>query len=152
MMEIRAVRTDDPARCAWRTCEQPIRAAGHRRSAVPVRNPGVSRIDSEGYSARVRAGLMMRPVPDVDAGEICTLPCVRVPPTPSDRRIDLATLDDVRLEMARVYRSMKEAKIATQDGTRLVYVLGQIGKMIEVYDIQKRLEGLERALGTRVKT
>jgi hypothetical protein len=54
--------------------------------------------------------------------------------------------------MARVYRSMKEAKIATQDGTRLVYVLGQIGKMIEVYDIQKRLEGLERALGTRVKT
>ncbi len=58
-------------------------------------------------------------------------------------RIDLKSIDDVRLEMARVYRDMKSQKIPTSDGTRLVYVLGQIGKMIELHDIEKRVEELE---------
>ncbi len=61
-------------------------------------------------------------------------------------RIDLKTIDDVRLEMARVYRDMKTQKIHTSDGTRLVYVLGQIGKMIELYEIVKRVEKLEEKL------
>ncbi len=61
-------------------------------------------------------------------------------------RIDLKTIDDVRLEMARVYRDMKTQKIPTSDGTRLVYVLGQIGKMIELYEIVKRVEKLEEKL------
>ena len=39
--------------------------------------------------------------------------------TPS---IHLKTIDDVRLEMAKVYRDMKLQKIPTHDGTRLVYV------------------------------
>lgn len=55
----------------------------------------------------------------------------------------LKTIDDVRLEMAKVYRDMKSQKIPTHDGTRLVYVLGQIGKMIELHDIEKRIELLE---------
>lgn len=62
-------------------------------------------------------------------------------PTPA--RIDLKSIDDVRLEMARVYRDMKSGEIETSDGTKLVYVLGQIGKMIEVHDIEKRIELLE---------
>ena len=61
--------------------------------------------------------------------------------TPS--RIDLKHIDDVRLEMAKVYRDMKQQKIPAQDGTRLVYVLTQIGKMIELHDIEKRVELLE---------
>lgn len=61
--------------------------------------------------------------------------------TPS--RIDLKTIDDVRLESARVYRDMRTQKIPTHDGTRLVYVLAQIGKMIELHDIEKRIEKLE---------
>lgn len=63
-------------------------------------------------------------------------------PTPS-KKIDLATIDDVRLEMAKVYRDMKSQKIPTHDGTRLVYVLAQIGKMIELFEIEKRIEKLE---------
>lgn len=62
-------------------------------------------------------------------------------PTPS--RIDLKTIDDVRLESARVYRDMRTQKIPTHDGTRLVYVLSQIGKLIELHDIEKRVEKLE---------
>jgi hypothetical protein len=45
--------------------------------------------------------------------------------------------------MAKVYRDMKLQKIATSDGTRLTYVLAQIGKMIELHDIEKRVEQLE---------
>ena len=65
----------------------------------------------------------------------------RLDPTPV--KIDLKTIDDVRLEMAKVYRDMKGGKIETSDGTKLVYVLGQIGKMIEVHDIEQRLTVLE---------
>lgn len=60
------------------------------------------------------------------------------------KKIDLATIDDVRLEMASIYRSMKSGSIETSDGTKLVYVLGAIGKMIEIHDIEKRIEILEK--------
>ena len=66
----------------------------------------------------------------------------RLDPTPA--KIDLKTIDDVRLEMAKVYREMKSGKIETSDGTKLVYVLVQIGKMIELYDIENRLTLLEK--------
>lgn len=49
-------------------------------------------------------------------------------PTP---RADLKTLDDVRLEMARVYRDMRTGKIDPADGTKLAFVLANIGKLIE---------------------
>lgn len=61
-------------------------------------------------------------------------------------RVDLKSIDDVRLEMARVYRDMRSKKIPTSDGTRLVYVLGQIGKMIELHEIVKRIDNLETKL------
>ena len=63
-------------------------------------------------------------------------------PIPS-KKIDLANINDVRLEMANVYRSMKSGSIEAGDGSRLVYVLGQIGKMIELYDIERRINQLE---------
>lgn len=69
---------------------------------------------------------------------------VDLSPTPS--RIDLKSIDDVRLESARVYRDMRTQKIPTHDGTRLVYVLAQIGKMIELNDIEKRISQLEEKL------
>lgn len=75
---------------------------------------------------------------------------VTVLPTPSrGPTIHLKTLDDVRIEMAKVYRAMKGREIETQDGTRLVYVLSQIGKMIESGVIAQRVEALERALARR---
>ena len=65
---------------------------------------------------------------------------------PMGKKIDLAKIDDVRLEMAKVYRDMKGQKIPAQDGTRLVYVLTQIGKMIELHDIEKRINRIEEYL------
>ena len=66
-------------------------------------------------------------------------------PTPS-KKIDLATINDVRLEMASVYRKMSAGNIETSDGSRLVYVLGQIGKMIELHEIVLRVDKLEGKL------
>ena len=72
---------------------------------------------------------------------------VTVLPTPP--RIDLKTIDDVRVEAARVYRDMRAGRIETQHGTRLVYVLGVIGKLIESGDLEKRLEAVEGVLKHR---
>lgn len=65
---------------------------------------------------------------------------------PTPREIHLKTIDHVRWEMARVYRDMKLQKLPTHDGTRLVYVLAQIGKMIEANEIEKRVSQLEEKL------
>lgn len=65
------------------------------------------------------------------------------------RRPDLATLTDVRREMGKVYREMRLTKIDTQDGTRLTYVLSQIGKLIQQAEIEARIEALELAIGKR---
>ena len=62
---------------------------------------------------------------------------------PIPARIDLKTIDDIRLEMARVYREMRDSTIETADGTKLVYVLSAIGKLIELHDIEKRIAALE---------
>ena len=62
------------------------------------------------------------------------------------KKIDLSTINDVRLEMASVYRAMKSGTIEAGNGSRLVYVLVQIGKMIELHDIEKQVEQLEGKL------
>ena len=59
------------------------------------------------------------------------------------KKVDLASINDVRLEMASVYRGMKSGAIETSDGSRLVYTLSAIGKMIEIYDIENRITQLE---------
>ena len=64
--------------------------------------------------------------------------------TPS--RIDFKSIDDVRLEMARVYREMRSKAIETQDGTRLVYVLAAMGKLIELHEIEVRISKLEEGI------
>ena len=75
---------------------------------------------------------------------------IRLLPTPSPT-IHLKTLDDVRIEMAKVYRDMKGGKLPTQDGTRFVYVLSQIGRVIEADQITERVEAVERTLRLRGK-
>lgn len=69
--------------------------------------------------------------------------------TPRKKRVDLKTVDDLRLEMAQVYRAMKTGEIETSDGTKLVYVLGQLGRLIEAHEIEKRIELLETTLSKR---
>jgi hypothetical protein len=61
-------------------------------------------------------------------------------PTP---RIHLSTAEDVRREMARVYRDSRSQKIMPSEGTKLVLMLTQILKAHELYMIEKKLSELE---------
>jgi hypothetical protein len=59
-------------------------------------------------------------------------------------RINLSSSEDVRREMARVYRETRSMRIPASDGTKLVFILCQILKAHEIYSIEKRLEVLEQ--------
>jgi predicted nucleic acid-binding protein len=61
-------------------------------------------------------------------------------PTP---RINLSTSEDIRREMAKVYRETRCNKILPSNGTKLVYMLINILKAYEVTEIEKRLSDLE---------
>ncbi len=67
---------------------------------------------------------------------------LKVIPTP--KQINLKTLGQIRFEMSKVYRQAKSGNIETQDGTRLIYMLSQIAKMIELSELEERLELLEK--------
>lgn len=66
---------------------------------------------------------------------------------PHPKEIKLKTADDVRLEMARVYRDMRQGRIDTADGTKLTYVLTAITKAIETGQLEERLLALEEKNG-----
>lgn len=68
-----------------------------------------------------------------------------IPADPTSRQIKLVTVMDCKREMARVYRDSRTGRIDIQDGTRLVYMLAQIGKLIEVSELENRIELLEKA-------
>ena len=60
-------------------------------------------------------------------------------------RINLSTSEDIRREMARVYRETRFNKILPNNGTKLVYMLTNILKAYEASEIEKRLVELEKA-------
>lgn len=66
--------------------------------------------------------------------------------TPTPPKIKLNTLEDVRREMASVYREARGKRMDTSEAGRLAYILSSIGKLIEATKIEKRLEQLERKL------
>ncbi len=59
------------------------------------------------------------------------------------KQIALKSIDDVRLEASAVYRQMRSGQIEASDGTKLIYVLSAIGKLIEGADMEARIEALE---------
>lgn len=61
----------------------------------------------------------------------------------------LSTADDIRLEMARVYRAAKSGQIPPEVATRLVYILGEIRKAHELTVIEAQVAELERIYGER---
>jgi predicted nucleic acid-binding protein len=60
-------------------------------------------------------------------------------------RINLSTSEDIRREMAKVYRETRCNKILPTNGTKLVYMLINILKAYEVTELEKRLVDLEKA-------
>ena len=65
------------------------------------------------------------------------------PPTP---KINLATSEDVRREMAKVYREARLNKLLISDATKLSYILTQILKAHELMVLESRLEILEESI------
>ncbi len=59
-------------------------------------------------------------------------------------RTRLQTIDDVKRELARLYREARAKKVETQDASRLANLLFILGRMIEGSDLEKRLDALER--------
>ena len=74
---------------------------------------------------------------------------IEVVKDPTPTQIPLKSINDVRVEMAKVYRAMKGGSMPSQDGTRLVYVLTAIAKAIEVHEIDVRMRKLEEAQEAR---
>lgn len=60
-------------------------------------------------------------------------------PTP---RINLSSLEHIRLEASRVFREARCGVITTQDASRLIYSLTSISKMIEAEETQQQLREL----------
>ena len=58
-------------------------------------------------------------------------------------RLELSTIDAVRREMARLYKEAKSGNIPTADASRLAFILGQVGKLIEIGTLEARLNALE---------
>ena len=58
-------------------------------------------------------------------------------------RAKLDTMQDVRREMAKVYRESRSGVVEVVDGTKLIWMLQAVGKVIESSDLEKRIEILE---------
>jgi phage-related protein len=72
-------------------------------------------------------------------GEVSDLPYTKG----ARYRAKLDSIQDVRREMAKVYREARSGVVEVVDGTKLVWMLQAVGKVIESSDLEKRIEILE---------
>jgi len=70
------------------------------------------------------------------------VPCEVLDPTPR-QKVRLHTIDDLRLEMARVYNDMRAGRLETSTATKLAFVLGQMVRVFELTAIEARINALE---------
>ena len=66
---------------------------------------------------------------------------------PPRMRLKLKTIDDVRAEMARLYREGKAGTRDVSDVSRLANVLSLLGRLIEGSDLERRLTAIEENEG-----
>jgi len=64
-------------------------------------------------------------------------------PRPPRLRLKLASVGDVRAELARVYRAAKVGSIQIPDASRLANILFILSRIIEGGDLEKRIQALE---------
>ena len=69
--------------------------------------------------------------------------------SPPRLRLKLATIDDVKTELARIYREGKAGTRDVAEVSKLANVLALLGRMIEGSDIEKRLAELEQQAETQ---
>jgi hypothetical protein len=65
------------------------------------------------------------------------------PPDKKRYRAKLDSVGDVKHEVARIYREARSGLLDTQDATKLVWCLQALGKIIEVSELERRIEALE---------
>ena len=66
---------------------------------------------------------------------------------PPLRRINLDSLENVRREVARLYREARSGMLPLTDATRLAFLLQVLAKLHEVTTLEKRIGALEAAYG-----
>ena len=59
---------------------------------------------------------------------------------------NINALEDVRREMASVYREARAGRMDASEAGRLAYILTGIGKLIEATEIERRLSQMEMKL------
>ncbi|HEX2237493.1 MAG TPA: hypothetical protein VHJ19_03865 [Gammaproteobacteria bacterium] len=62
---------------------------------------------------------------------------------PSYRPGSLSTTCEIRRELSRVYRDMRQGMLNTSDRTKLAYVLAVMARLVEQTEDESRIEGLE---------
>lgn len=60
-------------------------------------------------------------------------------------RLPLKTMDDVKVELARLYREGKVGRRHIADVSKLANVLGILGRLIEGAEFEARLQALEQS-------
>ena len=60
-------------------------------------------------------------------------------------KINLATSEDIRRELAKVYREARGGTLPIGDGTKLCFMLVQLLKAHEMSVLEMRVEALEQA-------
>jgi hypothetical protein len=58
-------------------------------------------------------------------------------------RVKLDTLSDIKREMAKVYRESRSEIIEPAIGSKLIWMLQAMGKIIEASDLESRITALE---------
>ena len=66
-----------------------------------------------------------------------------IPLPPRPRVLRLATVKEVRLELARLYRDAREGKIPAADAARFAFLLDRIRVCIVDHELEARVERLE---------
>ena len=67
-------------------------------------------------------------------------------PDPTPPKTKLSSIEDVRREMATIYREARAGKVDISDAGRLAYILTGIGKLVEIEQVERRLIELEKRL------
>lgn len=67
------------------------------------------------------------------------------PPSPR-QRLPLRSAEDVRRELARLYREARGKRIEVADASRLANILQILGRLIETSDLEARVIEVERLL------
>jgi hypothetical protein len=86
-----------------------------------------------GRGAETKAGLVI----DAETGKADT------PPPLDASTIPLSSAVDVRREQAKVYREARGGQMDKAEAAKLVWMLGEIRKSIELEDVERRLAELE---------